>query len=699
MKKSFILFSACTLLSIGASYAQAPARFNYQGIARTASGSPLANQAVGLRISVLDGSATGTVVYSETQMATTNAFGLYTLAIGGGTVGTGTLAGVNWNSGSKYIHVEIDPTGGTSYADLGTTQLLSVPYALSAGAPTLTLTGSTLSAGGNSVTLPAAVPPTLTLTGNVLSAGGNSVTIPASSAPVLTLTGNVLSAGANSVTLPSSSAPVLTLSGNSLSAGANSVTLPPPTLTLSGNALSAGGNSVTLPSSSAPILTLTGNSLSAGANSVTLPSSSAPILTLSGNSLSAGANSVTLPAPTLTLTGNSLSAGGNSITLPAATPPTLTLTGNVLSAGGNSVTLPSGSGGGISGTANYVPKFATATTLGNSSIMENAAGKIGIGTTTLGAAKVEIATTDTMALRVTSNSTTGTWGGVLNVQYTGTNSTTNSVGIRATAAPGATAGAGIGMWGQGGLLGVYGIGQANVTAGNIFGVRGEAYSDGTAFGVYGSSSSYGAMPAGSKYGVIGFAEDGNINVGIYGDGGTTGTTNLAGYFVGDVQVNGSIAKSAGTFKIDHPQDPANKYLYHSFVESPDMMNVYNGNIVTDANGYATVTLPAYFESLNKDFRYQLTVVGATFAQAIVSEKVQGNRFQIRTNQPGTEVSWQVTGIRNDAYAKAHRVQPEVDKEADNKGKYLNPVELGKPANLQIGKLEKPASPAKAELRK
>ncbi len=112
-----------------------------------------------------------------------------------------------------------------------------------------------------------------------------------------------------------------------------------------------------------------------------------------------------------------------------------------------------------------------------------------------------------------------------------------------------------------------------------------------------------------------------------------------------------------------------------------------------------VTLPTYFESLNKDFRYQLTVVGGTFAQAIVSEKVQGNRFQIRTNQPSIEVSWQVTGIRNDAYAQAHRVQPEVDKEAENKGKYLNPTELGKSADLQIGRFEKPASPMKAEHRK
>ncbi len=85
-------------------------------------------------------------------------------------------------------------------------------------------------------------------------------------------------------------------------------------------------------------------------------------------------------------------------------------------------------------------------------------------------------------------------------------------------------------------------------------------------------------------------------------------TGRAAYFSGDVYVNGTLGKAGGGFKIDHPLDPANQYLQHSFVESPDMMNVYNGNIRTDANGEATVMLPL-FEALNRDFRYQLTVIG------------------------------------------------------------------------------------------
>jgi len=126
-----------------------------------------------------------------------------------------------------------------------------------------------------------------------------------------------------------------------------------------------------------------------------------------------------------------------------------------------------------------------------------------------------------------------------------------------------------------------------------------------------------------------------------------------------------------------------------------MMNVYNGNITTDATGTATVTLPEYFETLNKDFRYQLTVIG-TFAQAIVSQEVSGNKFEIKTSLPNVKVSWQVTGVRQDAWANAHRVVPEVEKESFNKGKYLNPEELGKPKSQQIGRFKQPNSAAAAK---
>jgi trimeric autotransporter adhesin len=152
---------------------------------------------------------------------------------------------------------------------------------------------------------------------------------------------------------------------------------------------------------------------------------------------------------------------------------------------------------------------------------------------------------------------------------------------------------------------------------------------------------------------------------------------------GNIDVLTTLTKPAGSFKIDHPLDPANKYLYHSFVESPDMMNIYNGNVTTDDAGLAKVTLPDWFETLNRDFRYQLTVIGQ-FAQAIVASEISGNQFGIRTDKPNVKVSWQVTGVRQDAFANAHRIQVEVEKAPADRGRYLYPEVFGQPATARIG---------------
>jgi hypothetical protein len=164
---------------------------------------------------------------------------------------------------------------------------------------------------------------------------------------------------------------------------------------------------------------------------------------------------------------------------------------------------------------------------------------------------------------------------------------------------------------------------------------------------------------------------------------SSGGNSMAGLFFGDVEVVGNMAKSGGTFKIDHPQDPANKFLFHSFVESPDMMNIYNGNITTDANGEAVVSLPGYFEAENIDFKYQLTVIG-TFAQAIIGKEISNNQFVVKTDKPNVKVSWMVTGVRNDVWAQNRRVVPEVEKTGAEKGKYLHPEFYGKGNEARIG---------------
>jgi hypothetical protein len=157
---------------------------------------------------------------------------------------------------------------------------------------------------------------------------------------------------------------------------------------------------------------------------------------------------------------------------------------------------------------------------------------------------------------------------------------------------------------------------------------------------------------------------------------------------GKVDVIGTLSKGAGSFKIDHPLDPANKYLYHSFVESPDMKNIYDGNVTTDQAGMATVSLPDWFEALNRDFRYQLTVIGQ-FAQAIVASEISQNHFSIKTDKPNVEVSWQVTGIRQDAFANANRISVEVEKAPADRGHYLYPKLYGAPETARIGYMAVP----------
>ena len=228
--------------------------------------------------------------------------------------------------------------------------------------------------------------------------------------------------------------------------------------------------------------------------------------------------------------------------------------------------------------------------------------------------------------------------------------------------------------------GVYGF-NTNASGWGVFGrntarqaegyIGGEL--DGYSTGVYGTSG------ATDGNGVAGVADVGSNAAGVYG----RSFSGWAGLFVGktkilgDLEIQGNVSKLGGSFRIDHPMDPTGKYLSHSFVESPDMMNIYNGNVVTDEEGWAVVVLPGWFEALNRDFRYQLTVIGR-FAQAIVAEEIHDGRFAIRTNLGHVKVSWQVTGIRHDPWAEAHRIPVEEIKPEAERGTYLVPELYGQP---------------------
>ncbi|MCA9276249.1 MAG: hypothetical protein KDA29_09505 [Phycisphaerales bacterium] len=213
-------------------------------------------------------------------------------------------------------------------------------------------------------------------------------------------------------------------------------------------------------------------------------------------------------------------------------------------------------------------------------------------------------------------------------------------------------------------------GENKGTAGSGIGVWGSHA--GSGWGVYGTS------PSGGR-GVYGFVI-GPGGAGVYGRG-TNGAS--AGYFEGDVTITGVLSKGSGTFKIDHPLDPANMYLSHSFVESPDMKNIYDGVVTLDEQGSATVTMPTYFDALNTEFRYQLTCIGG-YAPVFIAEEINERQFSIAGGKPGLKVSWQITGIRQDPFALANPVRVEEEKSSDEKGLYLHPELYGQPQEKGIG---------------
>ena len=265
------------------------------------------------------------------------------------------------------------------------------------------------------------------------------------------------------------------------------------------------------------------------------------------------------------------------------------------------------------------------------------------------------------------------------------------IGVKGTAT-----GTGHGVEGDSPLqhgVGVYG----QTTDGH--GVEGKGAGE-LSVGVYGSSEAGRGVEGDSnlKGGVVGQSNEGNGVTGvtksetaaaIYGSG------HRAGLFDGNVGVKGTLAVE-GTlsvdgpivgkvkaFRIDYPLDPANKYLEHSSVESSEMINLYSGNVVLDGQGQAVIDLPEWFQALNKDFRYQLTALGAPGPNLYIAEKVRHNRFKIAGGAPGMEVSWQVTGIRHDPWAKAHPLHVEHEKHGIERGRYLNPELFGQPAGKAI----------------
>ena len=523
--------------------AQIPQKFNYQAIVRGNAGIVIANKPLGMRFSIRDGSAAGTVQYSETQLTTTNAYGLVNLQVGSGTLVTGSMTTITWNTGNKFLQVEIDTTGSANYVALATVELITVPYALEAQ--------------------------------QALQA---SRAIVADSAAV-----------AGAVKIADSARGAKTALGFSGS--------------LAGDV--AGPQAATV------IQTGTVTAAKLADNSVTtakLADNSITAVKIADNAVIAS------KIPTGQVV-KSIDGLHDDLVLTAS--------------GAAAISLTSG------GTINLDVPFngdGAATTVAHSDHKHvgqfwNSPNQVTLGLTNTG--------NTNPALYVSSSVTDFN---VPAIQVVLTSATSQSAGIFAETR------------------------SNNV---NSVAVVGQASNPGTG-ALNGSVGVMGVANANYTFGVIGAATPGK-------------TGNYAGYFGGNVIVNGNLVKASGSFKIDHPLDPANKYLSHSFVESPDMMNIYNGNIVLDGSGEATITMPDWFEALNKDFRYQLTAIGKPSPNLYIAKEISGNKFRIAGGSPGSKISWTVTGIRHDAYANAHRIPVEEVKQGTERGKYMAPEVFGKTA--------------------
>jgi len=316
-------------------------------------------------------------------------------------------------------------------------------------------------------------------------------------------------------------------------------------------------------------------------------------------------------------------------------------------------------------TNSYAPSivgYMSATVSGRAAVRADSVGTSGA---TFGLRASNASTTDGAA--AVSGESSGTSGILSGVMGHTASTTAGAAGVAGSVGTGANTSGLLGTTG-----GVTWTGDPFFFAADV-GVKGKAQRGiigwGTGLGVAGIFVKADGTAGGEA--TLGASATSGLNVS--GDGNVTG----------NFSIGGTLSKGAGTFKIDHPLDPENKILYHSFVESPDMMNIYNGVVQLDANGEATVQLPNYFEALNQDFRYQLTAMGRPQPNLYIADEVNYNMFRISGGRPNAKVSWTVTGIRHDVFANAHRVIPEVMKTEAERGYYLHPVERGEPLTKSI----------------
>ncbi len=228
----------------------------------------------------------------------------------------------------------------------------------------------------------------------------------------------------------------------------------------------------------------------------------------------------------------------------------------------------------------------------------------------------------------------------------------------------------------GAFVGTYcgAAGYANTPGSTSYGLYGRYNGSGNnhGTGVYGYSApaadyGYGVQGYGNKYGVLGVQ-------------GTTGASNYGVYANGNLACSGT-----KTFAIDHPLDPENKILRHFDIESPEVLNMYRGNIVLDENGVAEITLPDYFSAININFSYDLTPIGQPAPNLFINEEINNEgKFSIAGGNPGQKISWVVYAERNDLYMRQEGIRAvEIEKDDHEKGRYFMPELYNQPPEKGI----------------
>jgi hypothetical protein len=269
---------------------------------------------------------------------------------------------------------------------------------------------------------------------------------------------------------------------------------------------------------------------------------------------------------------------------------------------------------------------------------------------------------------------------------------------------------GLGIYGEGGAIGVLGTAAGTGVEGrgnpgvlgsavppNGVGIR--AYSElgwavlarsehstavfaqGGVVGIRADSGAYGVSALANDVGV--YTENTNPAIPLPRPRAYLATRFVAGDFYGNVHVRGTQTVTKMLYRIDHPDDPANRYLSHSAVASSEAKNVYDGIANLDGAGTATVEMPSWFESLNGDFRYQLTSIGGPAPELHVASELIDGRFKIAGGQPNGRVSWLITGVRCDPWAETHPDAVEMDKPENERGSYIYPDLVGVGPELDV----------------